>query len=440
MVMIRLSASNPWRCVLAVALSLLLAACAGNPVVVTRTDPASWGALAVVAESAEPQLHFEGFAHSRPEGAAKAGGVTLAACVVGVPVVTACPGFCGPVMMVVLGVCAATAGAATVGGGVLAPGGKAVRKAEGGMTAALAQRSIQQTLQQQVETTLVAEGRAVITVPEEQATTVVAGNDFRALAAQGVDHVLVVSLREAGTRGFGINAPVYGYMNMRFRLVRTLDNVELLNRELRFEGEGRKILDWSADEAKPLLAMLERGYDTLAHATADELLHGYPYPSDPRTMAGLGSVARGLAPVYPPTRGSLGETPWVGSVFEWTQVRDLQPDLRWEAFPRPADLTKAPELQQAEAVGYDVVIAREEGGAPAEIVYHRENLPLPEHRLTSPLASDTRYFWSVRARFRMAGRLWLTPWSGVFPYGVVQRQSVEKLTSPSRLSFRFRTP
>lgn len=440
MVMIRLSTSNPWRSVLAVALSLLLAACAGNPVAVARPDPASWGTLAVLAENAEPQLHFEGFARSRPEGAAKAGGVTLAACVVGGPVVTACPGFCGPVMMVVLGVCAATAGVATVGGGVLATGGKAIRKAEGGMTAALARRSIQQTLRQQVEAAFAAEGRPLVTVPEEQAMSALAGNDFRALAGQGVDHVLVVSLREAGTQGVGINAPVFGYMKMRFRLVRTRDNAELLSREVRFEGEGRKILDWSADEAKPLLTMLERGYDTLAHATADELLHGYPYPSDPRTMAGLGSVARGLAPVYPPTRGSLGETLWVGSVFEWTQVRDLQPDLSWEAFPRPSDLTKAPDLHQAEAVGYDLVIAREEGGAPAEIVYHRENLPLPEHRLTSPLASDTRYFWSVRARFRMAGRLWLTPWSGVFRYGVARHQTSENLTSPSRMSFRFRTP
>jgi hypothetical protein len=84
-------------------------------------------------------------------------------------------------------------------------------------------------------------------------------------------------------------------------------------------------------------------------------------------------------------------------------------------------------------IRYDLRIAREEDSAPAEVVYRREGLPAPEHRLEQSLASATRYFWTVRARFELDGRTQLTEWSGTRPDPGAQ------LDAPSRISFRFRT-
>jgi hypothetical protein len=85
-------------------------------------------------------------------------------------------------------------------------------------------------------------------------------------------------------------------------------------------------------------------------------------------------------------------------------------------------------------VSYDLVIAREQDLAPAEIVYRRAGLPVPEHRLESPLQPKTRYFWTVRARFELDGAPRVTGW------GTTHYAARDTMTAPSRFSYRFRTP
>lgn len=72
-----------------------------------------------------------------------------------------------------------------------------------------------------------------------------------------------------------------------------------------------------------------------ARADADTLLEA--------TLVKAGTGGGGInAPIEPPTCGTLTGDRIIGDRFEWTRVDSLQPALRWQQFPRPADLAAAP--------------------------------------------------------------------------------------------------
>ena len=119
----------------------------------------------------------------------------------------------------------------------------------------------------------------------------------------------------------------------------------------------------------------------------------------------------GLRPLYPEAGPSA------------PQVDSLQPMLRWEAFPRPADLEGDREgwLSRIRDVTYDLRIWKM-GQAPilvrgpilwhhGELIYSRSALPVPTHRIELRLVPTTHYLWSVRARFDLDGQQRVTEWS-----------------------------
>lgn len=125
----------------------------------------------------------------------------------------------------------------------------------------------------------------------------------------------------------------------------------------------------------------------------------------------------------------------IGPKFEWFAVEELQPRFEWEAFPRAGDIAEAPdEMSKVADVTYDLIIASEENLAPAEVVYQRTGLILPEHTISISLQPEKRYFWTVRARFNLDGRSRTTEWSSTSYF------AREKITVPSHFNFRFRTP
>ena len=181
--------------------------------------------------------------------------------------------------------------------------------------------------------------------------------------------------------------------------------------------------------------MLEAGYSGLGEHIYESVFVLYPFPDRDPHGAGLLAAAFGLAPLAPRTRGQLSGDPLIGTRFEWTAVASLRPTLEWERFPRPGDLRAAPDdMARVRRVRYDLVIAREGDGIPGDIVYRRDGLDAARHRLDVPLAPDTRYFWTVRARFELDGRERLTEWASTH---YVAR---DQFNAPSRFSFRFRTP
>lgn len=150
-------------------------------------------------------------------------------------------------------------------------------------------------------------------------------------------------------------------------------------------------------------------------------------------MAGCAMKAPvfGLRPEYPQNyRNAIVE------------VDSFQPALRWESFPRPHDREADKEeiLNRIGSVTYDLKIWRSENDFPAAIIYSRQGLPKPYHKIENPLETCTKYFWTVRAKFQYDGQTRVTEWGitaisdAVSPY--VRRSPYV----PNPNLYRFKTP
>jgi hypothetical protein len=416
---------------------LWLAGCASVDVKPPDTAyQASIGTLAVVASEQMPALKFEGFARGKGRGVASGAGGTFGACLSGMGGAGCSGDFCGAAVLLLLGICGVAGIVGGIAGAAEAPSLSGVESTETVLVRTVDLRSIQSALRDEVETVALRRGAVIRSIDPESAHAVVLHQDFRALAGQGVDTVLETTLTQAGTRGHGINDPLEAYMQVRARLVRARDNVEIRVEDYVFTGRRLKLAEWADNEGKPMLEEFRKGYRVLAGQVYENLFELYPYP-DRQVHSGGGvlSTAFGLAPITPPTRGQLTGDVVIGRVFEWVATDSLMPSLRWQAFPRESDRAIAPqEMARVRNVTYDLVIAREEDLAPAEIVYERRSLPSAEHALETALKPSSRYFWSIRAHFELDGRLRVTEW------GATHYLARGEATAPSPHSYRFRTP
>jgi hypothetical protein len=138
----------------------------------------------------------------------------------------------------------------------------------------------------------------------------------------------------------------------------------------------------------------------------------------------------GLRPLHPEPRHDRGTGVPVAA-----EVDTLRPTLRWEAFPRAADLAAlhARNLGEISSVTYEFRVWVSKGGQFDPPVYERNGLTQAEHTLEEPLRGSTEYRWSVRARFLLDGIPRVTQWAvHRLPDGTGPPQSL--------VYFRFRTP
>ncbi len=131
------------------------------------------------------------------------------------------------------------------------------------------------------------------------------------------------------------------------------------------------------------------------------------------------------------------------------KLDSLQPELRWESFPRPADreADRGGWVNRVRRVTYDLRIwrgSRDPYGYqeiyPAELVYSRTALATPGHLVEMPLAPDTQYVWSVRARFELDGQTRVTPWGVLLVPGQSVVDDPRSVSVPPRGYYRFVTP
>jgi hypothetical protein len=402
------------RALLALA-AALHAGCAMQPQVPPGPGAAALGKVAIVAGTDAPEIKFDGFVHGKVEGAAVLGGMTFLQCTATLSAGTCAGPYCGALVVFWLGVC----GAASVVGGVVgastAQSAASVREAEDKLRAALDANAIQVSLRQQIEAAAQAHGA-------------------QPAARTDADTLLEATLIKAGTVGGGLNQPIALLMEARVRLLRAADGAEVYRAQYVHLGPRLKLADWAGGDGTRLLRALNAGYEALAAHVVDSVFLLYPFPDQGPGSAGPLSAAFGLAPLQPETRGTLtGDS--LAERFEWAAADSLQPTLRWEAFPRAADLAAAAhEMRRVANVTYDVVVARERNLAPAEVVARRSGLTRAEYRLEVPLQAGAHYFWTVRARFELDGRTRVTGWASTV---WVARDST---TAPSRYSYRFRAP
>ena len=173
-------------------------------------------------------------------------------------------------------------------------------------------------------------------------------------------------------------------------------------------------------------------------------------------LAGCGAApVSGFAPVYPKLTFSPGPPSAPMDTLDWTKVDSLQPTLRWEPFPGTHQAFLGAEIKpfivmdhdSVSDVTYELRIWTIENRVPADLVYERQWLTEPFHQLEQPLKPDTKYYWSVRARFTVNGQPRVTEWSLSQipcppPYGLECARGVARRTGkiPALNHYRFKTP
>jgi hypothetical protein len=370
---------------------------------------ADLGAIAVVAGTTKPELRFRGFRGGKAEGALVGAGYMFLQCNATLP--PTCGGaMCGAVLVVWLGVCGTGMVVGAVAGAEAYPGAATARESEA-VTAKLQVDAMQEALREQVIGWFSAHGR-------------------RPVDLASADTLAVVSLSRVRlnpeANPYIISAEHQLYMHATVRLLRRSDWTELSTTEYVHTGPKHTLEAWSENDGARLLAALKAGYESLGSHIYDSVFLLYPFPDREWQADSIFVAAYGLAPLEPPL---------LGRFLTMSRVESLQPTLRWQAFPRAQDLAAAPrDMERVRNVRYDLVIARNQNLAPAEIVYRRQALSRPEHTLEAPLAAGTVYFWTVRARFELDGRERVTSW------GYTEHVYRERWTVPSSFSYRFRTP
>jgi len=129
-------------------------------------------------------------------------------------------------------------------------------------------------------------------------------------------------------------------------------------------------------------------------------------------------------------------------------VDSLQPTLRWQRFPREADAKADVDgwLVRIRNVTYDLRVWRTVERPfprpyPAELVYSRDGLAEPVHRVEVVLAPSTSYLWTVRARFELDGQTRVTEWSMLKGPGGRDGSTPPRAPFvPSTAYYEFRTP
>lgn len=400
------------------------------------------GTVAVVASQQAPRSNFATFAKGRPQGAATGALVGGAEAGAAVAILAATGGAAAPyvLFMAPAFIGAGAAGGALGGAMVSVPADKA-KEIEAAIRDWAAALDTQRTLAD----------RFAEVAAKTGAVRIGTGT-----AADGTLELAMVSIEFAGCvepfpfgparcPGGKRNPALALAMEARAQLLASGSGEELFARTFRYHSPRRELARWVADDARLLNEELERAYRDLAERMHDAFfltssaeiaiastLSGLPGASPDYGLCWLGPRSPAARPVLvsemwtlPFTKSDVCEL----SAMHFGAVDSLQPLLRWDAFPRPAD------SKEVAAVTYDLKVWEVEDCARRAVVYQRSGLRLPEHRLETPLAADSRYFWSVRARFSARGRTKVTPWSFFAP-----GTSCELAEIPDGQWHRFATP
>ncbi|MCX7771199.1 MAG: hypothetical protein N2202_09015, partial [Proteobacteria bacterium] len=124
----------------------------------------------------------------------------------------------------------------------------------------------------------------------------------------------------------------------------------------------------------------------------------------------------------------------------FTEVDSLQPTFKWASFPKSRDIERDEQgfLIKIRDVTYDLKIWKSENEFPGYLIYSRQSLPEPFHKIEQLLEPCAKYFWTVRARFKIDGETRVTEWGiSAIPGGLMVRKSHE---IPNPNLYRFKTP
>jgi hypothetical protein len=457
----------PRRSILIVLLAvtlLSLAGCASMPAPLSPENRMQLGRVGVVAVSSTPSLEFHTFARGWAAGTAKGGALGVLDGLLSSLGETMRNQPTGPFAvpaMLIAAVVMTAVGAVTYGvvGGLEAVPAKTARQIEQELNAAIGNANLANDLTDKI--CAFSAGRtdldryAVTHLGLSQSGNTGAYHD---LAKQDINTVVEVQITEAGFRGGSGSQPrVRFYLNARIRLLTNDNATQIYTRDFQYLSRECPFAEWFSDGSKGLLSGFEQAMGTLADRIVDELFIVTDFPFDSGLWALPGQPEFGCCwfrPIYPELKYTSlwhsirHNSP--GIHIRYTEVDSLQPLFRWEAFPRPRDMKpdNATVLSQIADVSYDLKIWEATGDYPERLVYDISGLHDPQHRLSFPLKQKTKYFWTIRARYKLAGQSQVTRWAfsnipSNVPSDYPQRHpggTCDLDAIPSTNYFRFITP
>jgi len=222
-----------------------------------------------------------------------------------------------------------------------------------------------------------------------------------------------VSVDRWGLAGGAGSDPLTGFfVRTSYRVVKGSDNTTVAEGNFVEGGPQRTVSEWTRDDAALLSGAVDATLSRVAEAIVDGtfLVHNFRV-----STGGLprGEVC-GLKPIAPRPLYRFG--PYESGP---RHVGSLTPRLVWESFPRRQDVEDdtANILARVSDIRYDLRIWTNEHGGPGDVVYERTGLALTakdeavDHEMETPLAADSSYLWSVRARFTLDGKERVTRWA-----------------------------
>jgi hypothetical protein len=226
------------------------------------------------------------------------------------------------------------------------------------------------------------------------------------------DTVLEVSVLHVLARAFEFSNRPYVAMSMRVRvrILSTHDGKVVDTMLLRVVAGVQTLEEWVGGGDTAISSMFDKAGNTIAEWALDELLLVYR----PREM--LPQEVPAMRDPVPPYALRAIEPPVVTQLLadsdgglKIAALDGLQPELRWEAWPRGFDIAAGSGSAQARDVRYQLRIYGEGG-----VAYERRGLTEARHRPERPLEPCRVYRWTVRAHFTLDGTPRVTEWTGAY--------------------------
>lgn len=266
--------------------------------------------------------------------------------------------------------------------------------------------------------------------------------DYKMLSDESIDAVLEVELLR-------FSLEYYLEVEVRARLISTQTGTVLSDGHYKFLSEPRRLEQWIANGATPLTGAIQRGLQRIAEDIIDEKFLLF-YPNEPKHEISQQADKESdeiddetvvlqygeddfvphyvLSPIYPQLDMCFfckGHPDRAIGNLEFVAVDSIQPTLQWESFPRDYDVINIDGLsQQITDVRYElrIYIAGKPAhsfyrgliGVPTQLIYDVRDIYSPYHKIEGVLDACKRYFWTVRARFKLDGRNRVTEWAGAF--------------------------
>lgn len=444
---------------------LFIHGCSSAPAPLSVEERARLGRMGVMALASTPDLEFQTFAKGWGSGAAKGGAFGLIDGVLDSAgeVLRNQPSgpYAGPAILitsiVVVTVHTVVYG---VAGGIEAVPGKTAREIEQELRNSLGNVNLADALAAEI-----AEVSGPKSEPDDRYRVSHLDSclsrvltDCGASSQQGVDTLVAVQVAEAGFRGgHGSTPSVSFYLNIHLQVLSVAGNSEIYTRDFQYLSQERPFAEWFANGSELLRESFSEGIASLAERIVDELFVVTQFPFSSGLWALPGQPEFGscwFRPIYPELEYT---SLWYsmrhfepGVRIRYTLVDSLEPLLKWETFPRPRDLrpANAAVLNEITDVTYDLKLWEATNDFPTRLVYDISGLPTPQWRPTVPLQAGTKYFWTVRARYKLANQLQTTRWAfsnipSNVPGDYPQRQpggSCDLDAIPRTNFFRFVTP